>query len=158
MPIASKTIKPSAAKGSGTKGKQPTLSFKKKVVKAIKTPKEDYKSPPRTKEWVPKSSPEPESKKHEEDVSSAATDDKHDDSLPQPEPKSEAVAQAEKINDKAIQQFWDEINEPRSAKAVHKKHTEGLTTEEKILRYFDVSSQYGVRNRSTSDYPRELTP
>ncbi|KAK4238923.1 DNA polymerase delta subunit 4 [Achaetomium macrosporum] len=146
MPATRKSTRASAGAG-----KQQTLSFKHKVTKAIKTGKDGYKSPSRTREYVPKPSPEPESKKAEEDASSPTTDEEHDRDLPQPEvqaqpavqDKSEAELQAEKITDKAIERYWDRIEASRSARAVHRKHTEGLTTGEKVLRYFDVSSQYG---------------
>lgn len=59
--------------------------------------------------------------------------------------KSEAEARALKVSDAAVERYWAGIEASRMAKAVHKKHTEGLSTGEKVLRYFDVSSQYGVR-------------
>ncbi|KAK3304156.1 DNA polymerase delta, subunit 4-domain-containing protein [Chaetomium strumarium] len=151
MPIASKAIRPSAAKGKGSKGKQQKLSFKHKVSKAINTGKGSYKSPPRTREYLPKPSPEPENKKLEEEEASPATDNEKDHGLAQPEvqaqpkveTKSEAELRASEITDREIQRYWDRIEASRNARAVHKKHTEGLATGEKVLRYFDVSSQYG---------------
>ncbi|KAK4150302.1 DNA polymerase delta, subunit 4-domain-containing protein [Chaetomidium leptoderma] len=139
-------------------GKQSTLSFKHKVTKAIKTGKEGYKSPSRAKEYIPEPTPEPTSKKLEkeedededEDEQTPATtddDDEHDVQVQtkkqQQQQRQQPAAAAEKISDRAIERYWSEIEAGRNAKAVHKKHGEGLTTGEKVLRYFDVSSQYG---------------
>ncbi|KAM7191344.1 DNA polymerase delta subunit 4 [Rhypophila sp. PSN 637] len=57
--------------------------------------------------------------------------------------KSEAELKAAKISDAAVRRYWEGIESSRRAKEVHKKHGEGLTVGEKVLRYFDVSSQYG---------------
>ncbi|KAJ4381963.1 hypothetical protein N0V85_008619 [Neurospora sp. IMI 360204] len=60
------------------------------------------------------------------------------------EPKrSEVELRALKLPQSAIDSYWNKIDSARMARAVHKKHTEGLTTGEKVLRYFDVSSHYG---------------
>ncbi|KAK4243919.1 DNA polymerase delta, subunit 4-domain-containing protein [Corynascus novoguineensis] len=138
-------------------GKQSTLSFKHKVTKAIQTGKEGYKSPSRAKEYIPEPSPEPavskrEPKKEEEEEEEETpvpTDDEQQQEKAQPtavataQGRSEAEVEAAKITDRAIERYWNGIESSRKAKAVHKKHTEGLTTGEKVLRYFDVSSQYG---------------
>ncbi|KAK4120914.1 hypothetical protein N657DRAFT_648715 [Parathielavia appendiculata] len=167
------TTRRSSRSSTGASGKQSTLSFKHKVTKAIRTGKEEYKSPSRTKEYIPKPSPEPASSKDtkqnaggddDDDASqvqtpttSASTDDEqkqqqHDRPLRQIEQqaqpalaqvKSEDELKAEEITDRAIERYWAGIEAGRMAKAVHKKHGEGLSTGEKVLRYFDVSSQYG---------------
>jgi DNA polymerase delta subunit 4 len=62
--------------------------------------------------------------------------------------KTEVERKAERVSDAAVERYWGGIEKSRSARAVHKKHVEGLTTGEKVLRYFDVSSQYGVRSLS----------
>jgi DNA polymerase delta subunit 4 len=149
-------------------GKQQTLSFKHKVTKAIQTGKEGYKSPSRAKEYIPEPSPEPtsgkvgtklfQSEEHneenddDEEETPTSSDDEQQQEQAAPAPAVAAQAQtdddaarAEKINDRAIERYWNEIEASREARAVHKKHTQGLTTGEKVLRYFDVSSQYGVR-------------
>jgi DNA polymerase delta subunit 4 len=139
-------------------GKQQTLSFKHKVTKAIKTGKEGYKSPARAKEYIPEPTPEPTTTKQEDDEevhTSATSDDEHEHEHEHEQPaqataaeantKSDEETQAAQITDRAIERYWAGIEASRSAKAVHKKHGEGLTTGEKVLRYFDVSSQYGVR-------------
>lgn len=55
--------------------------------------------------------------------------------------KSEAVIRAEKISDAQINKYWKAIEAERIAPRVHQKD---VTLAEKVLRYFDVSSQYGV--------------
>lgn len=57
--------------------------------------------------------------------------------------RSEVEKRALKLPQSAIDTYWHNIDSARMARAVHKKHTEGLTTGEKVLRYFDVSSHYG---------------
>ncbi|EGO57099.1 hypothetical protein NEUTE1DRAFT_66114 [Neurospora tetrasperma FGSC 2508] len=60
------------------------------------------------------------------------------------EPKrSEIELCALEIPQSAIDAYWNKIDSARMAPAVHKKHTQDLTTGEKVLRYFDVSSHYG---------------
>ncbi|KAI8231731.1 hypothetical protein K4K57_006249 [Colletotrichum sp. SAR 10_99] len=54
--------------------------------------------------------------------------------------KSEAVVRAEKISDAQINKYWKSIEAERIAPRVHQKD---VTLAEKVLRYFDVSSQYG---------------
>ncbi|KAJ0350051.1 hypothetical protein KNSL1_004196 [Colletotrichum chrysophilum] len=54
--------------------------------------------------------------------------------------KSEAVIRAEKISDAQITKYWKSIEAERIAPRVHQKD---VTLAEKVLRYFDVSSQYG---------------
>lgn len=136
-------------------GKQSTLSFKNKVTKSIKPVGKDtdYKSPARAKEFKrsptpeqeqePKSESQSESKVH--DVTSGEVEQKNKLVVEQEGSKSEAEIKAAKVTDKAIEKYWGGIEASRQAKAVHRKHGEGLSTGEKVLRYFDVSSQYGVR-------------
>ncbi|CAH0041308.1 unnamed protein product [Clonostachys solani] len=54
--------------------------------------------------------------------------------------KSEVELKAEKITKKQIEAYWKGIEAKRIAPRVHQKD---LSTDEKVLRYFDVSSQYG---------------
>jgi hypothetical protein len=55
--------------------------------------------------------------------------------------KTEAQARAEKISDAQIKRYWKGVEDVRIARRVHQ---EELGLPEKVLRYFDVSSQYGV--------------
>jgi DNA polymerase delta subunit 4 len=146
----------STRSSTGAGGKQSTLSFKHKVTKAIKTGKEGYKSPSRAKEYIPEPSPAPAGKDEEDDE--VATDDElplqqEQQQKVQPAAVTDVEAKARKITDRAIERYWNGIEASRSARDVHKKHTEGLATGEKVLRYFDVSSQYGVRNILSTTHP-----
>ena len=55
--------------------------------------------------------------------------------------RPEAEVRAEKIPDAQISKYWREVEAQRKAPRVHQQE---LTLSEKVLRYFDVSSQYGV--------------
>jgi hypothetical protein len=68
----------------------------------------------------------------------------------QPPPKSESELRAEKVSNAAVEKYWKALEAQRIAKRVHQ---EGLSTGEKVLRYFDVSSQYGVSSRNLSNDP-----
>lgn len=48
---------------------------------------------------------------------------------------------AKKVTDAQIKRFWKERENERISKRVHQG---GLTVEEKVLRFWDMSSQYGV--------------
>ncbi|KAF6844124.1 DNA polymerase delta subunit 4 [Colletotrichum musicola] len=54
--------------------------------------------------------------------------------------KSEAAIRAEKISDTQINKYWKSIEAERIAPRVHQQDA---SLAEKVLRYFDVSSQYG---------------
>ncbi|KAK0614325.1 DNA polymerase delta, subunit 4-domain-containing protein [Immersiella caudata] len=122
MPATRKSSRLSSGVGS----KQSTLSFNHKVTKSVpKSAKEAAldKPSPLAKEIVP----EPETK-----------DEKAVEEVP-----TEIELKAEKVSAKEIERYWSKIDSTRKAKAAHKKHGEGLSTGEKVLRYFDVSSHYG---------------
>lgn len=59
----------------------------------------------------------------------------------EPEEKSAAELRAAKISDRQITSYWNKQERDRKSKRVHQ---EDLTLSEKVLRYFDVSNQYGV--------------
>lgn len=58
--------------------------------------------------------------------------------------KTDVEIRAENISDAAIGRYWKSIEGERLAPRLHQ---EGLSLNEKVLRYFDVSSQYGVSNK-----------
>lgn len=68
--------------------------------------------------------------------------------------KSEAELRAEKITDAQIGKYWKAIEAERIAPRVH---VGDLSTGEKVLRYFDVSSQYGVRVPATFCLSQAMT-
>lgn len=134
MPATRKSSRLSAAGA-----KQSTLSFNHRVTKNVVAPgKKEVVSTTAAvapssklaKEYVP----EPEAETEVDEVEEIHVEAK----------KSEAEQRAAKISDAAIARYWGGIEAGRRAKAVHRKHVEGLGTGEKVLRYFDVSSQYGV--------------
>lgn len=61
--------------------------------------------------------------------------------------KSEVEIKAEKVSQAQIGKYWKGIEKERSAPRIHQQ---GLSDHEKILRYFDVSSQYGVSDHTLS--------
>lgn len=56
--------------------------------------------------------------------------------------RSEEELRASKVTDAQIKKYWKEKENERRAPRVHQ---EDLSLEEKVLRLFDISSQYGVR-------------
>ncbi|KLO91141.1 DNA polymerase delta subunit 4 [Fusarium fujikuroi] len=58
-----------------------------------------------------------------------------------PEPaRSELELQAEKVTDAQIKKYWKSIEDQWTTPRLHQQ---GVSLNEKVLRYFDVSSQYG---------------
>jgi DNA polymerase delta subunit 4 len=55
--------------------------------------------------------------------------------------RTEEEERASKVSDTQIKKYWRECEKSRRAPRVHQ---EDLSVEEKILRLFDMSSQYGV--------------
>lgn len=70
---------------------------------------------------------------------------------PEPEVKSEAELRAEDISGPQINQYWRKLERERVTKRIHQ---EDLTQAEKVLRYWDVSSQYGVSSLLQCLFPR----
>ncbi|KAH8696328.1 putative DNA polymerase delta subunit 4 [Talaromyces proteolyticus] len=56
------------------------------------------------------------------------------------QPLTEEDRQALKVTDAALRKYWNEEEQRRTAPRVHQN---GLDVNEKILRHFDLSSQYG---------------
>ncbi|KAK3387802.1 DNA polymerase delta, subunit 4-domain-containing protein [Podospora didyma] len=144
------TTRKSSRLSSGPLKGQSTLSFNHRVTKSVPKSAKDLLVKPTASSSL--------SKGVHPDPAAEATSPKTEDVStvePTPEPespaaieavvveKTEAERKAEKISDAAIEQYWKKIDGARRAKAVHRKHTADLTTGEKVLRYFDVSSQYG---------------
>ncbi|KAK4083470.1 uncharacterized protein Triagg1_1132 [Trichoderma aggressivum f. europaeum] len=140
--------RPGPAKG------QSTISFTGRVTKAV--PKDLKKvvtdTPAIAKTTIPE---RPASKgavtkeEEEEKFVDVVADEPevHEESEAEVEPvaekapeKTEAELKAEKITDAQIKSYWKAIEKVRKAPRVHQ---EDLDLGEKVLRYFDVSSQYG---------------
>jgi DNA polymerase delta subunit 4 len=79
-------------------------------------------------------------KKEVEEIQVEETEEESETPAEIPE-KSEPELRAEKITDVQIAKYWKKIEAERTAPRVHQ---EDLSLSEKVLRYFDVSSQYGV--------------
>lgn len=173
MPVTRKSTR-SRGGAAATQGKQQTLSFNHRVTKpTAKTGKDllvKEESTPETittktkdvkieddNEVVEVPASEPESEAEEEpqakvkpakktapkDLKKETKEEVKETKAEEPE-RSEVEKRALKLPQSAIDAYWHNIDSARMARAVHKKHTEGLTTGEKVLRYFDVSSHYGV--------------
>ncbi|KAK0634561.1 DNA polymerase delta, subunit 4-domain-containing protein [Bombardia bombarda] len=148
-------------------GKQSTLSFNHRVTKSVPKSAKDVATKPSSSSLLPKEykpenddddkvrvKPEPEADSPV-DLPSPPKEEEHkleDDLKIKTEAYSPAAAapektdselRAERISNVSIERYWSKIEASRKVRAVHKKHAEGLTTGEKVLRYFDVSSQYG---------------
>ncbi|KAF5658901.1 dna polymerase delta subunit 4 [Fusarium heterosporum] len=61
------------------------------------------------------------------------------EAAPEPE-KLESELQAEKVTDTQIKKYWKAIENQWSTPRLHQQ---GVSQSERVLRYFDVSSQYG---------------
>ncbi|KAG9257731.1 DNA polymerase delta, subunit 4-domain-containing protein [Emericellopsis atlantica] len=122
---------------------QSTLSFHSKVTKNVgHNAKKAALSPSVSKVELP---PTPAEADTVDDVTptqveTEAEELEAEEEIVEPEPASEAELKAEKMTEAHINKYWKSIEMERMAPRVHQ---EGLSTHEKILRYFDVSSQYG---------------
>lgn len=146
MPTTRRSTGGTRARPGPTKG-QSTISFSNRVTKAVpKDTKKAILEPSVAKVDVPE-------KAEKEVVADVVPDEPADVEEPEEEveeveevaetvpEKTEAELKAEKITDAQINKYWKAIEKERIAPRVHQ---EGLTQSEKVLRYFDVSSQYGV--------------
>lgn len=142
------TTRRSTGRSASTSNKQSTLSFQSRVTKSsvTKSVKNDLlasgkvASSPLAKEIEQ----EPEEVPEEEKV--ILEQEKSVEASPEPEAeKSEAELRAQQITDRQITKYWNGVEAERKAKRVHQQD---LNLAEKVLRYFDVSSQYGVSGNS----------
>ncbi|OTA02875.1 DNA polymeraseDelta, subunit 4 [Trichoderma parareesei] len=153
MPTTRRSAAASARGRPGPVKGQSTISFTGKVTKAV--PK-DLKKAASDSAIARTTIPErPASKddvnKREQEREAVETVAEETDVIEEPEEevepvveqvseKSEAELKAEKITDAQIKSYWRAIEKQRKAPRVHQ---EGLDMAEKVMRYFDVSSQYG---------------
>ncbi|KAM0807658.1 putative DNA polymerase delta subunit 4 [Seiridium cardinale] len=125
-------------RSSQASSRQSTLSFNHRVTKSVpKSAKKEISSTTPVK-----ASPLSKQLFAEEDVE--VDEPKVEPTSPEieepEEEKSAAELRAAKISDRQITSYWNKLEKERLAKRVHQ---EDLTLSEKVLRYFDVSSQYG---------------
>ncbi|KAH0490488.1 hypothetical protein TgHK011_001955 [Trichoderma gracile] len=153
MPTTRRSAAASARGRPGPVKGQSTISFTGKVTKAVpKDLKKAGSDSTITRTTIPErpASKDDVNKKEEEKEAVeivAEETDVIDEPEEEAEPvvkqvpeKSEAELKAEKITDAQIKSYWRTIEKQRKAPRVHQ---EGLDLAEKVLRYFDVSSQYG---------------
>ncbi|KAL7798194.1 DNA polymerase delta, subunit 4 domain-containing protein [Trichoderma ceciliae] len=142
--VASARGRPAPAKA------QSTISFSGRVTKAV--PKDLKKSlvdsPAIARTTIPER-PALKDEATKEEAVDVATEEPEAPEEPEEEvepvveqvsEKSETELKAEKITDAQIRSYWKAIEIQRKAPRVHQ---EDLDLGEKVLRYFDVSSQYG---------------
>ncbi|KAF7523763.1 hypothetical protein G7054_g11657 [Neopestalotiopsis clavispora] len=146
MPATRRSTRSSQQAG----GKQSTLSFNNRVTKPV--PKSAKKATTPVKASPLAKQPfKDEVKSEDDDVAKveapevAATsqdviEEKEQEEAPVEDDKSAAELRATKITDRQITGYWNKLEKERKAKRVHQGD---LTLAEKVLRYFDVSSQYG---------------
>ncbi|KAH8121836.1 hypothetical protein ACSS6W_003275 [Trichoderma asperelloides] len=149
------TTRRSAASARGRPGPakgQSTISFSGKVTKAV--PKDLKKavvdSPAIARTTIPeRPASKDEVRKQEEAVNAVAEEpdvvepeqeEEVEEIVKQVPEKSEIELKAEKITDAQVKSYWKGIEKQRKAPRVHQQD---LDLGEKVLRYFDVSSQYG---------------
>jgi DNA polymerase delta subunit 4 len=129
---------------------QSTISFAHRVTKSVpKDTKKDILSPSEAKVDIPaevKPAKEEVEEPKLEEPEEEEEEEEEETSLVDPEThapeKSEAELKAEKISDAQINKYWKAIEKERVAPRVHQQD---LTVSEKVLRYFDVNSRFGVR-------------
>lgn len=137
MPGPARRSSRSAAVARNTAlGKQSTLSFTNRVVKsgAAKAPGKDKNA----EHESPIATPPPSKL---ETVELEEEDEEEEAEVEVVIEKTEAEVRAEKVTDAQIRKYWKGVEEARLARRVHQ---EDVGLGEKVLRYFDISSQYGV--------------
>lgn len=149
MPTTRRSTGGTRARPGPGKG-QSTISFSNKVTKSVPkdTKKAVISSPAVTKIAEPETAIP--AKEEVEDVvvnePDASEGEEVEPRVEVPE-KADAEVKAEKISDAQINKYWRSVESQRKAPRVHQ---EDLDVSEKVLRYFDVSSQYGVSRQKSS--------
>ncbi|KAL6864172.1 DNA polymerase delta, subunit 4 domain-containing protein [Trichoderma novae-zelandiae] len=154
MPTTRRSAAASARARPGPAKGQSTISFTGKVTKAVpkdlKKAASDSTIARTTIPERPASKDEVNKEDEEEEVVELVAEET--DVIEEPEEgvepvveqqipeKSESELKAEKISDAQIKSYWSAIEKQRKAPRVHQGD---LDLAEKVLRYFDVSSQYG---------------
>lgn len=155
MPTTRRSTGGARAQQGPTKG-QSTISFSNKVSKP--GARDDAKKAIITPAKVDRAIA---TKREEEQLAPATVDIKIEPEVEleeveeqtQPEPESEKPEfeiRAENVSDAQIRKYWRDIEALRFAPRVH---IDDVSVGEKVLRYFDVSSQYGVSPGSCDRLP-----
>ncbi|KXH68449.1 DNA polymerase delta [Colletotrichum salicis] len=123
---------------------QSTISFSNRVSKPV--PKDTKKAVALSSAINRSDVVKPSNKEHKDEVDEIQIEDpatpevegvEVKEEVPE---KSEAEVKAEKISDAQINKYWKSIEAQRIAPRVHQGD---VSLAERVLRYFDVSSQYG---------------
>lgn len=125
-------------RSSQADGRQSTLSFNHRVTKSVPRSTKKDTTPVKASPLKKQIKDEDLEVKLEDPVDQATSQDVKEELQ---DARSEAELKAAKISDRQITNYWNKLEKERRAKRVHQ---EDLTLSEKVLRYFDVSSQYGV--------------
>lgn len=167
MPATRRSSRAAAAKKIG---RQSTLSFNNRVSKpgaakaSAKEPADAVTPPPSSLakkavavEPVAQEGDEDEEGKYEQpETLDEDADEGRITTAVQAEQRPAVEVKAERVTDAQIKRYWRDVEDARVAKRVHQ---EDLSLAEKVLRYFDISSQYGVRSHLLSltfSFPRPL--
>ncbi|KAG5953333.1 hypothetical protein E4U53_005979 [Claviceps sorghi] len=143
------TTRRSAAAARGRTGPskgQSTISFTNKVTKPVPRDAKSLVTPTHAAKVEPqRTKPTDRTVQEEQDDDVNKNEDNEEEqATQQPEmaasERSEAEIRAAEVTDAHINEYWKGIEEQRKAPRVHQ---EGLSVHEKLLRYFDVCSQYG---------------
>ncbi|KAI0518156.1 DNA polymerase delta, subunit 4-domain-containing protein [Xylaria bambusicola] len=127
--------------GGRPTGKQATLSFNHRVTKSVPKSAKNLSSAhaqsPLAKHVI---NVEPDVKDEVDAEEKAEVEEPKQVEVAPEREKTEAELRADEISDRQISQYWRDIENERRTKRLHQ---EDLSLAEKILRYWDVSSQYG---------------
>ncbi|KAF2964810.1 hypothetical protein GQX73_g8780 [Xylaria multiplex] len=134
------TTRRSSGGGRPSASKQSTLSFNHRVTKSVpKSIKNLTSAPAKSPLATHVILAEPDIK-DEADVHVEKVRVEEPEQVEPEREKTEAELRADKITDRQISQYWRNIESERRTKRLHQ---EDLNLAEKVLRYWDVSSQYG---------------
>ncbi|KAJ5295781.1 hypothetical protein PENANT_c001G07709 [Penicillium antarcticum] len=140
---------PPRRRARNTAAAQSTLSFgnQSRVTKPVTAPTDKAKaldSTPPLSRKLTSATPEPQNVpaspvEHSEPLVSELVV-RPQPTVEKPAPTSEEDKRALKLNKKDVWRYWQSQEETRKAPRIHQQ---GIDVEEKILRHFDLSSQYG---------------
>lgn len=147
MPTTRRSTGGTRARPGPQKG-QSTISFASRVTKSVPRDAKKAALADAPKQATVKASPPPEDEAEETPADELSAEEAEPaEEITLDEEKTEAELRAEQLSDREIAGYWAGVEGQRIAPRAHQ---EGVTLSEKILRYFDVSSQYGV---SRTDVP-----
>lgn len=127
---------------SGPERGQSTISFASRVTKPVTRNAKKAALSDTPRKATVEATPPPKDEAEETPVEDVSLEEVEPvEEVTPDEEKSEAELRAEQVSDREIAGYWAKLESERIAPRVHQ---EGVPLPEKVLRYFDVSSQYGV--------------